>query len=149
MTGNATTNSRGAFDVRIGINPISWTNDDMTWLGGEVPLETALSEGKQIGFEGFELGNKFPREPDALRAVLAKHGLACVSGWYSGELARRSVGEEINAVDRHLELLAKNGAPVMVYGEVADAVQGAALPLKYRPRFRSDADWSGYAERLN
>ena len=29
-------------DVRIGINPISWTNDDLPALGGETPLETAL-----------------------------------------------------------------------------------------------------------
>jgi len=80
--------------VRIGINPISWTNDDLPALGGETPLETALTEGRAIGYEGFELGNKFPREPDALRAVLARHGLACVSGWYSGRLARRSVDRE-------------------------------------------------------
>jgi len=136
------------FHARIGINPISWTNDDMPWLGGEIPLETALAEGKRIGYEGFELGNKFPREPEALRAVLAKHGLACVSGWYSGELGRRSVEEEINAVEKHLDLLAKNDAPVMVYGEVADAVQGLDQPLKTRPRFRSDREWSAYADRV-
>src|SRR5438876_7286559 len=114
------------FDVRIGINPISWTNDDLPWLGGETPLEVALSEGKAIGYEGFELGNKFPRESSALRTVLARHGLALVSGWYSGELARRSVEKEIAAVDPHLELLASNGANVMVYGEVADGIQGSS-----------------------
>ncbi len=62
--------------MRIGINPISWTNDDLPSLGGETPLETALAEGKAIGYEGFELGNKFPREPEALRSVLARHDLA-------------------------------------------------------------------------
>ena len=80
-----------AFAARIGINPISWTNDDLPSFGGETTLETALAEGKAIGYEGFELGNKFPREPDALRAVLARHGLACVSGWHSGRLARGTV----------------------------------------------------------
>jgi hypothetical protein len=59
-------------DVRIGINPISWSNDDLPSLGGEIPLEVALREGRQIGYQGFELGNKFPREPKALRDVL--HG---------------------------------------------------------------------------
>src|SRR3954466_12237264 len=94
------------FDVRIGINPISWTNDDLPSLGGEIPLEVALSEGRAIGYEGFELGNKFPRESKALRAVLDRHQLALVSGWYSGRLARRSVAEEIEAVEAHLTLLA-------------------------------------------
>jgi inosose dehydratase len=50
------------FDVKIGINPISWSNDDLPSLGGETPLSTALTEGRAIGYQGFELGNKFPRE---------------------------------------------------------------------------------------
>ena len=134
--------------MRIGINPISWTNDDLPALGGETPLETALTEGRAIGYEGFELGNKFPREPDALRAVLARHGLACVSGWYSGRLARVTVDDEIAGVESHLELLATNGAQVMVYGEVADAIQGRPEALARRPRFRTDAEWSAYGERV-
>jgi inosose dehydratase len=137
-----------ALDVRIGINPISWSNDDLPSLGGEIPLETALAEGKAIGYEGFELGNKFPREPQALKAVLARHGLACVSGWYSGELAHRSVDEEIAAVGPHLDLLAQSGSTVMVYGEVADSIQGRPQPLYQRPRFFHDEQWRAYGERL-
>ncbi len=67
--------------------------------------------------------------------MLSRHGLALVSGWYSGRLARRSVDEEIAAVGAHLALLADNGATVMVYGEVADSIQGAPAPLYKRPRF--------------
>jgi inosose dehydratase len=136
------------FDVKIGINPISWSNDDLPSLGGETPLETALSEGRTIGYQGFELGNKFPREPDALRRVLATHRLELVSGWYSGRLARGSVEDEIAAVGPHLELLARNGAKVMVYGEVADSIQGAPQPLYKRPRFVRDEQWVAYADRL-
>ena len=33
------------FDVRIGINPLTWMNDDLPSLGGETPLGTALTEG--------------------------------------------------------------------------------------------------------
>ena len=136
------------WNVRIGINPISWTNDDLPSLGGETPLDVALSEGKAIGYDGFELGNKFPREPQALRDVLARHDLALVSGWYSGQLALRSVEEEIAAVRPHLELLASNGATVMVYGEVADSMQGASAPLYKRPRFSRDDQWRRYADKL-
>ena len=56
-----------SFDVKIGINPISWANDDLPALGGDTPLERILSEGSEIGYRGFELGNKFPREPEELR----------------------------------------------------------------------------------
>ncbi len=136
------------FDVRIGINPISWSNDDLPSLGGETSLDTALSEGAVIGYQGFELGNKFPREPAALRDVLAPHGLSLVSGWYSGRLARRSVDEEIASVGPHLELLAECGAKVMVYGEVADSIQGARVPLYKRPRFARATQWRDYGERV-
>jgi inosose dehydratase len=136
------------FDVRIGINPISWSNDDLPSLGGETPLEVALAEGAAIGYQGFELGNKFPRDADALREVLAPHGLALVSGWYSGQLARRSTAEEIAAVGPHLTLLAEGGANVMVYGEVADSIQGSDAPLYKRPRFTRAAQWREYGERV-
>ncbi|AJX16604.1 myo-inosose-2 dehydratase [Burkholderia ubonensis] len=137
------------FEFRIGINPLSWMNDDLPSLGGETPLAVALTEGHDIGYEGFELGNKFPREPQALKALLGEYGLSLVSGWYSGRLAQRSVDDEIAAVGPHLDLLAQNGATVMVYGEVADTIQGAPVPLYQRPRFTTDAQWDGYAERLD
>ncbi|KVX76112.1 myo-inosose-2 dehydratase [Burkholderia ubonensis] len=137
------------FEFRIGINPLSWMNDDLPSLGGETPLAVALTEGRDIGYEGFELGNKFPREPQALNALLGEYGLSLVSGWYSGRLAQRSVDDEIAAVDPHLDLLAQNGATVMVYGEVADTIQGAPVPLYQRPRFTTDAQWDGYSERLD
>src|SRR5258708_32615010 len=91
--------------VKIGINPISWTNDDIPWLGGETPLEVALSEGKAIGYRGFELGNKFPRESAALGAVLSAHGLSLVSVWYSRVLARRSQTGATAAECPHPQLL--------------------------------------------
>ncbi len=138
-----------AFDVKIGINPISWANDDLPELGGDTTLDTILSEGSAIGYQGFELGNKFPRHPEALRKVLAQYRVELVSGWYSGELARRSVEQEIEAVGPHLRLLAKNGASVMVYGEVADSIQGKQnIALSRRPQFASSAQWRAYAKKL-
>ncbi|MHC1480045.1 myo-inosose-2 dehydratase [Frateuria aurantia] len=137
------------FEVKIGINPISWSNDDLPSLGGETSLATALEEGRAIGYQGFELGNKFPREPRALRELMSGYGLEVVSGWYSGRLAERSVAEEIAAVAPHLELLRYNGCKVMVYGEVAGSIQGARdTPLYQRPRFRSVESFQRYGERL-
>ena len=36
----------------------------------------------------------------------------------------------------------------MVYGEVADSIQGAPQPLYKRPRFFADSQWHAYAGRL-
>ena len=135
--------------IRIGINPISWSNDDLPSLGGETPLSTALSEGKQIGYEGFELNGKFPKDAKGVGDVLRPYTLALVSGWYSGRLANRSAAEEIDAIASHVQLLAQNGAKVLVYGEVADSIQGQRIPLIERPRFHSERAWQQYAEKLD
>ena len=125
-------------------------NDDLPALGGEPALETALAEGKEIGYEGFELGNKFPKDGPALKAKLDSFGLACVSGWYSGFLAEDSVGAEIERCKAHMSKLQYNGVKVVVYGECAGTIQGQIdTPLAKRPRFASDALWKAYAERLN
>ena len=49
--------------VRIGANPIGWSNDDLKEIGGDTPLETCLAQAREAGFTGMELGHKFPREP--------------------------------------------------------------------------------------
>ena len=138
------------WNVRIGVNPLSWMNDDLPSLGGETPLETALAEGKAIGYEGFELGNKFPKDGPALKAKLDEFGLACVSGWYSGELAQGSVEAELERCHAHLHKLRFNEVKVVVYGEVAGSVQGQTeTPLSQRPQFADDGAWQGYAQRLD
>src|SRR5262249_57644839 len=80
----------GVMSVRIGINPITWSNDDLPELGGETPLETCLAEAREAGYAGIELGNKFPRESAALRLILERHRLALISGWDSGRLLERT-----------------------------------------------------------
>ena len=88
--------------VRIGINPITWSNDDMPELGGDTPLETALREGAEIGFAGFELGNKFPSDPQALAAV-SDRSLVVVHGPPPRTISRIEVTAD-NAVDPQKDL---------------------------------------------
>lgn len=139
-----------AWNIRIGINPISWINDDLPSLGAETSLDTVLDEGVAIGYEGFELGNKFPSDPQALKALLAGRGLACVSGWYSGRLAEDTLDEEVERCGAHMDKLRLNGCRVVVYGEVSRSIQGAPdVALARRPRFRNDGEWRAYARRLD
>jgi inosose dehydratase len=134
--------------VRIGTNPIAWSNDDMPELGGDTPLETCLSEARSIGFVGIELGNKFPRRAAELGPVLDGNGLSLVSGWYGAELRKRTVDEEIAAMTPHLELLAEMGAPVMVFCETSDTVQNRrGVSLRDRPVMREE-EWAPFLEKL-
>jgi inosose dehydratase len=135
--------------IRLGANPIIWSNDDMRELGGETSLESCLAQARQIGFEGMELGHKFPRDPRVLAPILARFGLGCVSGWYSAELLSRDAAAELERLRPHLELLKALGSPVLVFAEVSGAVHGdRQRPLSERPKLESGA-WREFGRRLS
>ena len=135
--------------VTLGINPITWTNDDMPELGGDISLEVCLAEARAAGYAGIELGGKFPRAASVLRPVLAAHQLALVSGWYSAQLCRRSVTDEIAAIADHLDLLSAMGCKVMVFAEGHGSTDGnPAAPLSTRPVL-AEAEWPAFCAKLN
>ena len=134
--------------IRIGANPIGWSNDDLQDIGGATPLETCLAEAREAGFVGMELGHKFPREPKALKAALAPFGMACVSGWYSAELLRRDADAEMAALRPHLDLLKAMGSNVLVFAETSNAIHGdRARPLSQRPHLKA-GEWAEFGRRI-
>jgi inosose dehydratase len=134
--------------IRFGVSPIAWANDDMPELGADTTVETILADAAEIGFDGVELGGKFPRDPAALGAMLAPHGLALVGGWYSTNLLARDAEAEIAALQPHLALLKAMGSPVFIAAETSNAIHGIrGRPLADTPRL-ADADWARFGERL-
>lgn len=134
--------------VRIGINPLTWSNDDLPSLGAENSLETCLTEARAAGYAGVELGNKFPRAAAMLRPILKTHGLALVSGWYSGRLLERDVDAEWAAMRAHFELLHALDCKVMVFAEVSRCTHGNQLaPVSQRPHLPK-GEWSRFGQRM-
>lgn len=134
--------------IRIGANPIGWSNDDLQDIGGATPLETCLAEAREAGFVGMELGHKFPREPKALKAALAPFGMACISGWYSAELLKRDAEEEMKHLRPHLDLLKAMGSTVLVFAETSNAIHGdRSKPLSQRP-VMAPGDWAQFGRRI-
>lgn len=134
--------------IKIGINPLTWTNDDLPSLGADTPLSVCLSEAKLAGFTGIELGNKFPRDPEVLAPIMTEHGMELISGWYSARLMTRSVEEEIQAMQAHLTLLKALGSKVMVFAEVTQCIHGdQSAPLSQRPKM-TPAQWQEYVLKI-
>lgn len=134
--------------IRIGANPIGWSNDDMQELGGETPLAVCLAEAKEAGFVGMELGHKFPREAAALKAALAPFGMACISGWYSAALLERDADAEMAHLRPHLDLLKAMGSNVLVFAETSNAIHGdMQTPLSQRPVLADDR-WAEFGKRM-
>lgn len=134
--------------IRFGVSPIAWVNDDMPELGGDTLLSTILSDVRDIGFAGVELGGKFPKDAATLKPLLDSYGLALVGGWYSGELLTRDVDAEIAAAQDHLALLKAMGSTVFVHAETSNAIHGQrATPLSRTPRLDA-AGWAVFGARM-
>jgi len=118
-------------------------------LGGDIPLETCLADAADIGYEGVELGRKFPREGRQLSSILANYGLRLIGGWYSGFLSERSVEEEWKAAADHVRLLKECGSEVFVYAEMGLITDASPWdePLSKRPTLKQ-IELSTYAQRL-
>lgn len=135
--------------IRIGINPLTWTNDDLPALGDDLGLDTCLSEAAAAGYSGVELGRKFPRKADALGKILSAYRLALASGWYSLRLTERDADAEFTVMRPHFELLQAMGCNVMVCAEVAHAVHGDMnTRLSRRPQLSASA-FRSFADRLS
>jgi inosose dehydratase len=134
--------------IRWGVSPIAWANDDMPELGGDTPLESILADIRDVGFEGVELGGKFPRDPAALKPLLAQYGIDLIGGWYSGSLLVQDAEAEIAALQDHLALLKAMGSTVFVFAETSNAVHGdRSVPLSGAPRM-SAGDWATFGARM-
>jgi inosose dehydratase len=121
--------------IRFGVSPIAWINDDMPELGGGTPIEQVLAEARGLGFEGIELGGRFPRAAQQLRALLARFDLALVGGWYSASLLTRSAREAL-------------GCRVFIVAETSNAIHGdRARPLSATPRLNREA-WAHFGAKL-
>jgi inosose dehydratase len=137
-----------SMSVKIGINPITWTNDDVPELGGDTPLEVCLAETRAAGYAGTELGGKFPRESGALGPILAGYGLELVSGWYDGRILEKSIDEEFEAILPHITLLRDLGARHVVYADTSRGRHGAIFdPISQRPALSAE-EWKPYGAKI-
>jgi inosose dehydratase len=135
--------------VKIGVSPISWTNDDMPELGKDTTVEHCLKEGKQAGYSGFELGGKWPKESSVLGPLFNKYNMDVVSSWFCGGLLMDSLENEIVRITPHMELLKDMGTEVIVYCEMDACVHGdISSPLSKRPILSED-QWQEWTTKLN
>jgi inosose dehydratase len=134
--------------VKIGINPITWTNDDMPELGGDTPVETCLAEARQAGYSGIEMGGKFPKEAGALKKLLDAHDLALISGWYSGHIHTVDPKQDFEEAQAHLALLKALGCKHVVYADASGgAHSGIDTPISDRPKL-GEGEWKEYGRKV-
>lgn len=137
-------------NIKLGIAPINWTNDDMPELGGENTFEQCISEMALAGFTGCEVGNKFPRDTDVLKKALDLRGLQICNQWNSYELTTKSLEENIQNFTQLLDFLEIMGAKVIGGGETGNSCQGRNVPVfEGKGMLNTDAEWKTFTTGLD
>ena len=116
----------------LGVHPINWSNDDFQDLGGHIPLESCFSDMHEAGYDGTEVGNKYPKNPDELRPLMESHQLRLIGGWHSTYFGNKSYEEEEASFLKYLDFLKAMDASVVILAECSNAIHGdEAQPLKF------------------
>ncbi|MBU0929199.1 MAG: myo-inosose-2 dehydratase [Spirochaetes bacterium] len=136
--------------VRLAIAPIGWTNDDLPELGGEIPFEQCVSEMALAGYEGSEVGNKYPKDTAVLNKALSLRGLTICNAWFSSFLTTRDYAEVEKDFIAHRDYLYAAGARVIGASEQGHSIQGRQdlSIFDAKPVF-TDGEWKRLCEGLD
>ncbi|WP_054943404.1 myo-inosose-2 dehydratase [Paenibacillus ihuae] len=135
--------------VRLAIAPIAWTNDDMPELGRDNTFEQCISEMALAGYEGSEVGNKYPRSPERLHRALELRGLQIASAWFSAYLTAGPYEETAKAFIAQRDFLHEMGAKVIVVSEQGRSIQGQMdTPLFAAKPVFTESEWAALAKGL-
>jgi inosose dehydratase len=102
---------------RVAGAPITWGVCEVPGWGSQLSPERVLSEMAALGLRATELGpdGYLPTDPEALRALLAAHGLELVGGFVPAVLHREGNQQAgLAGVSRSADTLAAGGASVLV-----------------------------------
>lgn len=135
--------------VKLGIAPIAWTNDDMPDLGKENTFEQCVSEMALAGFSGCEVGNKYPKDREALKKALDLRGLTICNRWFSSFLITKPFEETANAFAEELDFLKYLGAKVIGVSEQSHSIQGLDQPILEGKYVMNDQEWATLCDGLN
>ncbi|WP_026699810.1 myo-inosose-2 dehydratase [Salibacterium aidingense] len=136
-------------NIRLGIAPIAWTNDDMPELGGCNTFEQCISEMALAGFTGTEVGNKYPRDTKVLKKALELRQMEIASAWFSTFLTTRPYEDTKQTFIKHRDFLHEMGAKVIVVSEQGHSIQKKEVPLFDDKPVFTEEEWVKLAEGLN
>lgn len=137
-------------DIKLGIAPIAWTNDDMPDLGKENTFEQCVSEMALAGFTGCEVGGKYPRDTEVLQKALKLRNMSIASAWFSSFLTTKPLQETVTAFIEHRDFLFAMGAKVIVVAEQGHSVQGMLnTPVFAGKPYFTDMEWDKLVQGLN
>lgn len=136
-------------NIKLGCAPIAWTNDDMPELGAENSFEQCISEMALSGYEGTEIGNKYPSDPEELKSYLEPRNLDVASAWFSAYITTEDFDKVKSDFIEHRDFLHSMGARVIVVSEQGYSIQGQMdTPLFDSKPILNAEEWKRFIEGL-
>lgn len=137
-------------DVKLGIAPIAWTNDDMPDLGAENTFEQCVSEMALAGFTGCEVGNKYPKDPAVLKAALDLRGLTIANQWFSSFVLSKPMEEVEKDFIAQCRFLKAVGANTIGASEQSYSIQGQMHTPVFECKYvMVQKEWERFAKGMN
>lgn len=136
-------------NIKLGIAPIGWTNDDLPELGGDISFTQCINEMAEAGFEGCEVGNKFPKDPKELNKYLKPRKMVVCNQWFSYEMTNKPLAEIIPDFNRSMDFLSETGAKVIGGGETANSIQAKNIPILHHKVEFTEKEWVKVIHDLN
>lgn len=138
-----------AENVKLGIAPIGWTNDDLPEIGKENTFEQCVSEMALAGFTGSEVGSKYPRDTKVLKQKLELRGIQICNAWFSTFFVDGKKEETIKDFIEHMNFLHEMGAKVIGCSEQSRSIQGQKKSIFKEKTVFTEAEWQLLAEGYN
>lgn len=136
-------------NVKLGIAPIGWTNDDLPEIGKENTFEQCVSEMALAGFTGSEVGSKYPRDTAVLKKKLELRGIQICNAWFSTFFVDGKKEQTIKDFIEHRDFLHEMGAKVIGCSEQSRSIQGQKKPVFKEKTVFTEAEWQLLAEGYN
>jgi inosose dehydratase len=138
-------------NIKLGIAPLTWSNDDMPeLLGKDIPFEQCVSEMALAGFEGTEVGRKYPADVNDLNKALSIRGLTICNAWFSSFLTTEPYEKTLESFIEKCDFLKAAGSNNIGACEQGHSIQGKmdTPVLTEKPVF-TDEEWDKLCLGLN
>ena len=136
--------------IKLGIAPIGWTNDDMPDLGSEITFEQCVSEMALAGYEGCEIGNKYPKTVEEMHEYLDIRGLTIANRWFSSFILTKPFDEVEKDFRENCEFLKGCGAKRIGASEQSYSIQGQMDTSVFEKKYvMNDEDWKKFTDGLS
>lgn len=110
-------------NIKLGIAPIAWAEDDMPEYGRETTFLQIVSEIALTGYEGTEIGCKYPHDAKILNEELARRGLENITQWFSSYINELPFWQVERDFKDHMYFLKASGAKLVNVSDQSFSVQ--------------------------